>query len=302
MARTFELSYYPWITQHVPAEEVRRAVERFASAVQGELRKDLSDAEVRVPDPVEVPRQIELVSGRDRQIALMNPLGYVFAHARSPDVESIAVARRVIDGKEGVTYYAQLYTNVKTGITTIPAMRRRSVGYGVPYSTSNFVVPALMLKDGGVHPLLGFLRVEFLGGHDRVAKAVYEGKVEVGAGHDGVIHDLAHQPGYKDAERRLHMIARSAPIPSDPVAVHIKDGGERAGVQKALLVAAKGKDGKERPSLGSGETRGASTPQTTAPTPSSPLPSRSSGSPRKTSFHLSDGRRPPGFRVPCDAF
>jgi ABC-type phosphate/phosphonate transport system substrate-binding protein len=256
MSRTFQLSYYPWITQHVDPREVRRAVEQFAAAVQRELAKELADAAVRVPDPIEVPRQIELVTTQDRHVALMNPLGYVFAREASAAVEPAAVARRVIDGKEGVTYYAQLYADVKSGITGVPQTRRRSVGYGVPYSTSNFLVPALMLKQGGVHPFFGFSRVEFLGGHDLVAKAVYVGRVEIGAGHDGVIHDLARQPGYEDAEKRLKMFARSDPIPSDPVAVHIADQGEQGAVQKALLAAAKSKDGKEAIARFWGDARG----------------------------------------------
>jgi ABC-type phosphate/phosphonate transport system substrate-binding protein len=44
-----------------------------------------------------------------------------------------------------------------------------------------------------------FASVQFLGGHDLVAGAVYEGRFDVGAGHDGVIDDLANQPGCGDA-------------------------------------------------------------------------------------------------------
>ena len=56
---------------------------------------------------------------------------------------------------------------------------------------SNFLIPARMLTQAGLHPWLSFRRVEFLQGHDLVARAVYDGTVALGAGHDGVITTLA---------------------------------------------------------------------------------------------------------------
>ncbi len=60
-------------------------------------------------------------------------------------------------------------------------------------------------------------------GHNTVALAVYAGHVDAGAGHDGVITDLAAKPGYADAAQRLTRIAWSDPIPSDPIVGHIPD-------------------------------------------------------------------------------
>ena len=245
----YRLSYYPWITQHRPPEEVHRYVQQFAAALARALG---GHSTVTVLPPLEVDRQIDQILAGAADIALMNPLGYVFARRRpnGATVASIAIALRFIDGTLGDTYFAQLYTRNTTalrkgdpGLAT--RLRGRSIGYGVPYSTSNFLVNAWALKQQlGVHPITFFSRVEFLGGHDIVAKAVYEGRIDVGAGHDGVIIDLSNQYGYGDAKEKLVQIVRSDPIPSDPVVVRIADAGEQAVLQTALVAAGKTPDGK----------------------------------------------------------
>ena len=177
----------------------------------------------------------------------MNPLGYVFARARNSQVAAIALAQRIIHGKVGDVYFAQVYAHKSSGITKddLSRMKGRSIGFGVPISTSNFLVPAYELRQRGFHPLAAFSRVEFLGGHDNVAKAVYAGKVDLGAGHDGVIVDLAAQPGFGDAKDRLQTVLESRPIPSDPIAVFIDNQNERTVLQEALVAAGKTPEGKD---------------------------------------------------------
>jgi len=250
--KTLTLSYYPWITQHITPDELRRWVNDFATELQDQLTAIAGTPHfVQVQQPVEVPRQIEMIVSGQSHIALMNPLGYVFARARQPVVEAIAVALREIDGKVGPTYFAQLYTHKRTAIRFddakgIAVARGKSIGYGLPYSTSNFLIPAYHLADKlAIHPFAFFSRAEFIGGHETVAKAVYEGKVDIGAGHDGVIKDLARQYGFGDAEERLVQIARSQPIVSDPIAVHLPSAQDRAQLLEALLATAKTPRGAE---------------------------------------------------------
>lgn len=287
MAQELKLSYYPWLTQNVEAAEIRRQIEIFARIVGSELSKILGNtATVTVPRAMEVPEQIDRIVSGEHQIALMNPLGYIFARSRSKQVTPVAVAVRIIDGKPGVYYFAQVYTNKKTGIkklytvdnkpTENPAeaapksleeFRKqifntdktrftRTIGFGLSYSTSNFLLPAFDLRRAGVNPFTRFLRSEFLKGHEIVARAVYDGKVDLGAGHDGVIIDLSNQPGYGDADERLVRLLRSDPIPSDPVAVNIPDESLRASVQKALVAAGKTEDGKNALIIFWGNTQG----------------------------------------------
>jgi ABC-type phosphate/phosphonate transport system substrate-binding protein len=284
MAIDLKLSYYPWLTQNVDPAEIRKQIERLTAIVASELTTIVGEpASVVVQRPLEVPEQIAKIVSGEHHIALMNPIGYVFARLRSQSVAPVAVAVRLIDGKPGITYFSQVYTQKKTAIKklytpgnapteklseadpkSIEAFKKqifgtpitRSIGFGLPYSTSNFLVPAYDLTRAGVNPFSRFARTEFLKGHEIVAKAVYDGKVDLGAGHDGVIVDLSNQPGYGDAGERLFTLIRSDPIPSDPVAVNLVDQGLRSAVQRALVNAGKTDDGKEALKIFWGNTQG----------------------------------------------
>ncbi len=214
--------------------------------------------QLRPAAPVDVPKQVELIAGGSCEIALMNPLGYVFAHRRNVSVESVALAQRIIDGQVGDTYYAQIYVNKRSAIRKPEQLRGRAIGYGTPYSPSNFLIPALQIKKAGLHPFTGFTRIEFVGGHELVAKAVYEGRFDAGAGHDGVVADLCSQDGYGDAAERLVTLLRSDPIPSDPVAVNVRDAGTRKLLQDALLAAAATPDGRQALAVFWGNVQGLS--------------------------------------------
>jgi phosphonate transport system substrate-binding protein len=226
------LTYYPDITQHRSPREVRAAVVAFANALGSELSTRAgTTVRVLVLDVVSVPDQVELIANGGCEIALIKPSAYIYAHKRNPNVLPAAVALRLIDGKVGDTYFAQLYAHVETGIRDMEALSKRcreprekrpSLGFGDSFSTANFLVPAAVLLQHGLHPLTRFRRVEFLGGHDGVARAVYRREVDVGAGHDGVIVDLARQEGFRDAETKMVRIARRD-IHSDPVAGCVAD-------------------------------------------------------------------------------
>lgn len=253
----YRLSYYPWLTQNIPQKEIASQIGVFAGLIEEELKKlGRTDPRVNVLPPVDVPEQIEQIVSGTTDIALMNPLGFVFARSRTGDAHAVAVAKRIIDGKVGVVYFAQLYAHKKSAIRGLSDAVGRSVGYGHAYSTSNFLVPAFMLREAGVHPLFAFNRIEFLKGHEIVARAVYEGKVDLGAGHDGVIIDLARQPGYGDAGDVLVQVARSQPIPSDPVVTTIRDAAEREILKQAIVAAGTTASGIDALKIFWGNTQG----------------------------------------------
>jgi ABC-type phosphate/phosphonate transport system substrate-binding protein len=235
------LSYYPWITQSISGTELAAAIAVFRDLLQEALRGGMGNAlqidlqkEMKIPDQLKDMKEKPAgdVAGK---IGLLNPIGYALVHAEVPEVEAVAVVRRKIGTEVGPTYKAQLYTHSKTAIKKVREARGRSMAFGSPQSTSNFLMPAVMLWEHGVHPLNGFARVAFTGGHDKAAGAVYKRELDVGAGHDGVISDLASKPGSEDAEKVLVRIAWSDPIPSDPVAIHTSDPAVRDQVVKALL-------------------------------------------------------------------
>lgn len=222
------LTYYPDITQHRTPEEVREAVKVFAAELERELAEKAITIEV-LP-VVSVREQAAMMASGSCEIGLIKPSAYIYAHRRNPNVLPAAVALRVIDGKPGDQYFAQLYTHVDTGIRTVDDLKARcsgalaqrpTLGFGDPFSTANFLVPAARLLDLKLHPFTRFRAVRYCGGHDGVAKAVYSREVDVGAGHDGVIVDLGRQPGFPEAEKKLVRLDRTF-IHSDPVAINVK--------------------------------------------------------------------------------
>ena len=243
------LSYYPWINQRLDPATLAQTMTQFATLIEAELSQQIGDSsQITVLPPLSVPDQIKDISEAPSgplagKIALMNPIGYALIHEKVPEVEAVSVVLRKIGANPtGPTYRAQIYTNVLTGIKSLADLRKRSFAFGSPQSTSNFLVPAHMLWRAGLHPMNAFSRLEFAGGHDLVAKAVYEGRVDAGAGHDGVIIDLATKLGYSNAAERLVRIEWSEDIPSDPVVVNVPDATLKAAVLNALLAIAKPND------------------------------------------------------------
>src|SRR5579863_6706095 len=116
MSIEYALSYYPWITQGISASQIASAVEVFASALERQLAADMGqDVAIRTVLAPDIPPQIDQLVAESRHIALINPLGYVFARARSPKVDVVAVALRPdANGNAGPTYRAQWYATKKS--------------------------------------------------------------------------------------------------------------------------------------------------------------------------------------------
>lgn len=231
MPRALRLTYYNGIAQGIPPQQIDAAVKQFA----GEIARAGGPA-VDVQPMVEIPQQIEMIVNGQSDIALMNPLGYVFAQRQNANAIPIAIAIRSTAFGTGPTYLSQVYVNVATGITDVPGLLGHAFGFGSAVSTSNFLVPAAELRNRGVHPLTGPRVIRYLGHHDQVAQAVYDGVVDAGAGHDGVIDDLAKI--HPDAPQKLKRLFWSSPIPSDPIVSNLT-GLELQQLTGAVLAAGK---------------------------------------------------------------
>ena len=261
MARKLSFSYYPWISQRLSGEPLKQAIARFVQLLNDALRSmPGNDLEIDAPVVFDVPKQMEDMKsppvGVVGKIALMNPLGYVLARKNKTgqvdeQVKAIAVVLRPEIGKPPneakavPKYKAQLYTHERTGIKTLEQIRGRLLGFGSSHSTSNFLVPAALLHTKGIHPLSAFKRVEFTGGHREAVLAVYKGELEVGAGHDGVIVDLAAVEEFKDATKVLKTIEWSEEIPSDPIVMNAPDAARKRIFEALVKVAAPNKPDSE---------------------------------------------------------
>ncbi|MBY0536616.1 MAG: PhnD/SsuA/transferrin family substrate-binding protein [Chitinophagaceae bacterium] len=256
MPLTYKASYYPWITQNIDAKIIHANINILLRKTEEELAKIASDkVTIELLPALEVPQQMKAIITGDCQIAFMNPLGFIYANEVNPSVNACSIVERKINDVWGKTYFAQVYVNKKTGfkkdIFNLPKIdyqkriKGKSIGFGTPFSTSNFIIPAFELKKKGLNILSTFNRLEFWGGHELAAKAVYDGKVDLGAGHDGVISDLANQYGYGDADEKLITIMKSSEIPSDPIAVNLSNHTEFKNLQVAFENASKTKEGED---------------------------------------------------------
>lgn len=235
MPDALRLTYYNGIAQGIPPQQIDDAVKAFAQ----EIVRAGGHA-IDVLPLVEIPQQIAMIANAQCEIALMNPLGYVFAQRLTSKVTPIAIAIRTTALGTGPTYLSQVYVNAATGISDVSGLLGRSFGFGSAVSTSNFLVPAAELRKRGVHPLTGPKTIRYLGHHDQVAEAVYDGVVDAGAGHDGVIDDLAKI--HPDAPQKLKRLFWSDPIPSDPIASNLS-GAELQKLTAAVLAAGKTAEG-----------------------------------------------------------
>jgi hypothetical protein len=112
MPNAYKLSYYSWITQGITPAQIQAAVQHFADALTAELSKVDAGATVQVQMYPDVPPQIAAVTTEIRHIALINPLGLVFANQRNREVKAVAVAQRkdAVTGVIGPFYRAQTHT------------------------------------------------------------------------------------------------------------------------------------------------------------------------------------------------
>ena len=219
------LSYYPDITQGQTDQAVRDAVIVFAKALSEQLSTDLHrEIKIEVAPVMSVPEQFEDIVNGGCEIALMKPVAYIFAHRRRPGIVPACVAHRPIDGKVGTTYFGQIYARRDLGLNNLSDLAARPaeslrIAYGNRFSTSNFLIPAnMMRRETGIHPFLFFKSALFAGGHDKAAEAVYRGEADIGAGHDGVIKILSDT--HADAPDVLVRLGRED-IHSDPVVVDV---------------------------------------------------------------------------------
>lgn len=215
------LSYYPDITQYKSLDEIRAAVVDFSKVLEENYSGKIGqDVKINVLPVMSVKEQTHAMTNNETSIGLMKPVSYVLSRIKNQQILPAAVAWRLIHGVERESYFAQLYTRKSLGINTLNDIKSKfRVGFGDSFSTSNFLIPANELLENGINPLTGFRKVEYFGGHDHVAKAVYLGETDIGAGHDGAIYLLSLVKGYEDAESILQPI-KTIDIHSDPVAIN----------------------------------------------------------------------------------
>ncbi|QTX31221.1 phosphate/phosphite/phosphonate ABC transporter substrate-binding protein [Aminithiophilus ramosus] len=139
-----------------------------------------------------------------------SPLAYVDAAEKYP-LRPLAIPR--VKGRP--SYQGLIITSKGSGLRELGQLRGKRFAFVDPKSGSGYLYPRLMLKEKGYDPDRFFGEVLFLGSHDRVIGAVWEGSVDGGATYTDAWDGAARSMDLG----RLDIVARTDEIPKDALAV-----------------------------------------------------------------------------------
>jgi len=159
---------------------------------------------------------IEAMGAGKADIVWYPPFSYVLAHEK---VGARVILMTVRSGSKW--YHGYIIARKDSGINNIADLKGKRFAYVDPLSTSGCVYPKLLLREKGYDPETFFSRAIYAGGHDKAVFAVYNRQVDGAAvygngdvdARDRVIGTI------KDVKEKTKVIAQTAPIPNDTVAV-----------------------------------------------------------------------------------
>ncbi|HJZ84104.1 MAG TPA: phosphate/phosphite/phosphonate ABC transporter substrate-binding protein [Polyangia bacterium] len=131
------------------------------------------------------------------------------------------------------TYRAQILVRADGPVRALGDLRGKVLALVDQYSESGYLVPRRMVRGAGLDPDRD-LKKALVGTHDNAVLGVLYGLYDAGACFEGAeAQVLRDQPAQKE---RLRVLARSEPIPNDPVLVRRDlDAGTAAAIVRALL-------------------------------------------------------------------
>jgi phosphonate transport system substrate-binding protein len=202
----------------------------------GRVLGGLVGVPVRVTVASDYAAVIEALRNRTADLAFVHPGGYVLA---AREAHARIVARNLWHGKSSFT--ARIFVRKDAGITSLEALRGRTIAFVDPASSSGYIYPMVLLVQRGLvknrDPKTFFKEVVFSGAHDASMRALLNGHVDAIAS-----FDLAREQYVKDpAEReRIAVVAETPEIPEAGIAA--RDGLDPALVARvrAALLSIKG--------------------------------------------------------------
>ena len=151
---------------------------------------------------------------------------------RTIGLRAVAAAER----GGGIGYYAAYFTHADSDVTSLDALRGRSVGWVDPGSAAGYVFPRLQLAALGIDPTVAFQEEVFFRSHEAVVRAVADRAVDVGATFVHVdpreprkIVRAGWKPGPDDVDAsRIRSLDPFGPLPADVIATTLAESEELA--------------------------------------------------------------------------
>lgn len=146
-------------------------------------------------------------------IAWFGPASYIEARERGC-AELLAVEER----NGASTYYAGLFVAADSDFQDASDLTGHAVALGSSHSASSFSYPLALLRKENVDPLNDLAGIRITGSHTNSLLALKNGHADA-AGASFVSFERAVNQGNLDP-RAFRILARSAPIPNPPIAMH----------------------------------------------------------------------------------
>lgn len=156
---------------------------------------------------------VEAMRQRLADVAFFGPLSYLQAREKGA-AELLAVA--VENGAS--VYYAGIFVGSDSPIERLQDLHGRSVAFGDVNSASSFAYPLIMLMDAGIDPVKDLSAVRLTGSHASSLKALAEGQVDAACASFDSFEKAVRQKSIDP--QKLRILAKSAPIPYPPLAMH----------------------------------------------------------------------------------
>ena len=158
---------------------------------------------------------VEAMCNGAADIAWYGPASYLQARARGC-AELLALAVR----KGESVYYSGIFARKDTGIDGVAGLKGKRIALGDVNSTSSFNIPVAMMMAAGLEPARDAGAIHMAGSHANVLTALSEGLVDAGGAAFDSFEKAVNAKAIDPA--KVKVLARSAPIPYPPLAMHPK--------------------------------------------------------------------------------
>ena len=155
------------------AGQLRPSLDRIARTLSDILGEE---AEIGIEVARSYEKGIELIVSGRADFMRLGPASYVMAKRRNPGLDILAMEKQ----RGGKTFKGVICVRDDSDITEIQQLRGRSFAFGTKRSMLGRFFSQLTLLRHGIYARdLG--RYEYLGGHDKVGRAVGSGRFDAGA-------------------------------------------------------------------------------------------------------------------------
>jgi phosphonate transport system substrate-binding protein len=191
---------------------------------------------IRVTVASDYAAVVEALRNRTADLAFVHPAGYVLANR---EAKATIVAKDRWHGN--TSYTSRIYVKKASGLTSLDALRGKTIAFVDPTSTSGYVYPMVILIQRGLvqnrDPKTFFKEVVFSGSHDAGLVALLNGHVDAFASFDQAREQYLKDPAQRES---LTWVVESAPIPEGGICAREGLDPELVGRVRAALLRMRG--------------------------------------------------------------